>query len=239
MTLHSRKHGTARTEDATQAHLRAMDAPVPPTQVDSLSERQNKSIKSDTLPNRPPRDPTRCQRCGNNQHQRGQRGPASGVECFNSHNRGHFGKMCKTKKTNVHEVQGGQRNQGAQGSEDAVSFPSDNSAHSLFLGTLSTEHPKGKTTAEQPGRSKVMTKIQLTADPFHKHITTIVCKVDTGAEVNVISEADYKQIFPNPVTRRLGPAQLLTAYGDHQIKLWAVANSMYTTMAIPRRQPSL
>ena len=55
-----------------------------------------------------------------------------------------------------------------------------------------------------------MTKIQLTADTFQKHATTIVCKVDTGAEVNVISEADYKQMFPNPLTRRLGLAQLLT-----------------------------
>ena len=208
----------ARTEEATQAQLRAMDAPAPPTQVDSLSERQSKSIKNDTPPNRSPRDSTRCQRCGNNQHQRGQRCPASGVECFNCHKRGHFGKMCKTKNANVHEVQGGQYNQGAQDSEHAVSLPSDDSSHSLFLGTLSAEHPKGKTTVEQPGRSKVMTKIQLTADPFHKHVTTIVCKVDTGAEVNVISEADYKQIFPNPVTRRLGPAQLLTAYGGHQIK---------------------
>ena len=126
--------------------------------------------------------------------------------------------MCKTKKVNVHEVQGGQHNQGAQGSEDAVNFPSADSAHSLFLGTLCVEHPKGKTTAEQPGRSKVMTKIQLTSDPIYKHVTTIVYKVDTGAEVNVIPEADYKQIFPNPVTWCLGPAQLLTAYGGHQIK---------------------
>lgn len=29
----------ARTEEATQAQLRAMEAPVPPMQVDSLSER--------------------------------------------------------------------------------------------------------------------------------------------------------------------------------------------------------
>ena len=60
---------TPRTEEALQAQLRAMGAPVPPTQVDSLSERQNKSIKSDTPPNRPLRDPTQYQRCGNNQHQ--------------------------------------------------------------------------------------------------------------------------------------------------------------------------
>ena len=67
--------------------------------------------------------------------------------------------MCKTRKANVHEVQGGQNNQGEKGSEDAVNFPRDESAHSLFLGTLSAEQPKGKTTVEQPGRSKVMKKI--------------------------------------------------------------------------------
>ena len=63
----------------------------------------------------------------------------------------------------------------------------------------------------------------------------MVCKIDFGTEVNVISEADYKPIFPNPTARRLGPAQFFTAYGGHLIKLWAVANSMYTTMAISRR----
>ena len=208
----------ARTEEATQAQLRAMDAPVPPTQVDSLGARQKNPIKSDIPPKRPPRDSTRCQRCGNNQHPRGQRCPASGVECFNCHNRGHFGKMCKTRKANVHEVQGGHHNQGEQGSEDPVNFPIDDATHGFFLGALSAEQPKSTPTAEQIGRSKVMTKIQLTAEPFHKPTTTIVCKVDTGAEVNVISEVDYNQIFPNPAARSLRPAQLLTAYGGHQIK---------------------
>ena len=222
----------ARTEEVTQAQLRAMDAPVPPTQVDTLSGRQNKSIKSDRPPNRPPRDPTWCQQCGNNQHQPGQPCPASRVECFNCHNQGHFSKMCKTKKANVHEVQGGQHNQSAQGSKDAVNFPSYDSAHNLFLGTLTAEHPKGKTIAELPSQSKVMTKIQFTADPLHRHVSIMVCRVDTGAEVNAISEADYKQIFPIPVTWCLGPAQLLTAYGATKLKLWVVANSMYTTMAI-------
>jgi len=126
--------------------------------------------------------------------------------------------MCKTKKANVHEVRGSQYNPSAQDSEDTVNIPSDDRAHSLFLRTLSAKHPKGKTTVELPSRSKDMTKIQLTADPLHKHVTTIVCTVDTGAEVNVISEADYKQTFPNPVTRRLGPAQLLIACGGHQNK---------------------
>ena len=59
----------AGTEEATQAQLRAMDAPVPPSQVDSFSEIQNECIKSDTRPNRPPRDLTRYQPCGNNQQQ--------------------------------------------------------------------------------------------------------------------------------------------------------------------------
>lgn len=221
----------ARTEEATQAQLRAMDASVPPTQVDSLGARQKNPIKSDMPPKRPPRDSTRCQRCGNNQHPRGQRCPASGVGCFNCHNRGHFGKMCKIRKANVHEVQGGHHNQGEQGSEDPVNFPIDDATHGFFLGALSAEQPKNTPTAEQIGRSKVMTKIQLTAEPFHKPTTTIVCKVDTGAEVNVISEVDYNQIFAQP--------NFLQPMGATRLKPWAVANSMCTTMATSGRQPSL
>ena len=38
----------ARTEEVTQAQLGAMHTSVPPTQVDSRSGIQNKSIKSDT-----------------------------------------------------------------------------------------------------------------------------------------------------------------------------------------------
>ena len=87
----------AHTIEAIQAKLRAMDTPVPPTQVDSPGARQNKSIESDTPSNRSPRDPTRSQQCSNYQHQRGQPCKASGVESFNCHNRGHFGKMCKSR----------------------------------------------------------------------------------------------------------------------------------------------
>ena len=192
-----------------------MDAPVPPTQVDSLSERQSKSIKSDTPPNRPPRASTRCQRFGNNQH---QRGPANNVECFNCHKRGHFGKMCKTRKANVHEVQGGQHNKSEQGSEDAVNFPRDDSTQSLFLGTLSAEHPKGKTTAEQHDRSKVMKNIQLTAYPFHKHATIIVfkgrhrrrgqCHIRSGKQSNI----------PQPNISTPWPSTTSYSLWGHQIK---------------------
>ena len=129
------------------------------------------------------------------------------------------------------KYEGGRTTKVEQGSEDAVNFPRDDSTHSLLLGTFSAEHPKGKTAVEQPGRSKVMTRFSFQQIHF-TNATTTVCNVDTGAEVNVISQADYKQIFPNPTAQRLGPAQLLTAYAGHQIKLWAVVNYMYTTMAI-------
>ena len=61
---------------------------------------------------------------------------------------------------------GGRHNQGEQGSEGAVYIPHVDSADSLFLGALSAEHPKSKTTAKQPGRAKVVTELQLTAEPL-------------------------------------------------------------------------
>jgi len=67
-----------------------------------------------------------------------------------------------------------QQNLGEQGREDPINLPFDDSGHSFLLGALSTEHPKSKITMEQISRSKVMTKIQLTAKPFHRCDMTIV-----------------------------------------------------------------
>lgn len=99
----------------------------------------------------------------------------------------------------------------------------------VFLGTLEAQqspllHPSLSTPMiagieQEKNRTKVMTKIQVTANPSHTHTIPLTCKVDTGAEVNVISKEDYDRIIPSPQQRHLGPAQFrITAYGGHTIK---------------------
>ena len=75
-----------------------------------------------------------------------------------------------------------------------------------------------------------MTKIQLKAEPFHKHATAIVCKVDTGPEVDVISEANYKQSCPTKQPATLAQHNFLQPTGATRFKLWEAPNSMRATI---------
>ena len=65
-----------------------------------------------------------------------------------------------------------------------------------------------------------MTKIQVTADPHDRHMIPLTCKVDTGAEVNVISKDDYDRLNPSSQQIPLGPTQYrITTYGGYTIKI--------------------
>ena len=99
----------------------------------------------------------------------------------------------------------------------------------VFLGTLEAEQsaplnssPSTLTIAgieQRKNRTKVMTEIQVTVNPSETHTVPINCKVDTGAEVNVISKEQYDKLISCPQHRHLGPAQYrITAYGGHTIK---------------------
>ena len=81
----------------------------------------------------------------------------------------------------------------------------------VFLGTLEAQDcPSTSTIArieQQKYRTKVMTEIQVTANPRDTHMVPLTCKIDTGAEVNVISKQDYDRLNPNPQQRHLGPTQ--------------------------------
>ena len=56
--------------------------------------------------------------------------------------------------------------------------------------------------------------MQLTAKPCHRHTTPIICKIDTGAEMNLISMQVFQKVVTDPRQRQLGPPQCkITAYG--------------------------
>ena len=82
-----------------------MDAPVPPTQVDSLSEIQNESIKSDTRPNRLGTEPDVGDAVITSNGEANDAQPESVLTV--TINGGPLSKVCKTRKANVHEAQGG------------------------------------------------------------------------------------------------------------------------------------
>ena len=96
----------------------------------------------------------------------------------------------------------------------------------IFLGTLIVEQCPDNcvdlnqvNTLSTQKNNKVLIQTHLTAKPYHKHTTPVVCKGDTGAEVNVMSERDYESTIPNPKQRKLkSPSVKITAYCGYEIK---------------------
>ena len=61
--------------------------------------------------------------------------------------------------------------------------------------------------------------MQFSSKPQHKHTILAICKIDTGAELNVISKSDYHNITPNPKQRKLKPPSAkITAFGGPEVK---------------------
>ena len=81
----------------------------------------------------------------------------------------------------------------------------------VFLGTFE---------AEQSAPLNYRPSSSMTASiEQRKNRTKVMTEIDTGAEVNVISEEQYDKLIPSPQHRHLGPAQYrITAYGGHTIK---------------------
>lgn len=75
----------------------------------------------------------------------------------------------------------------------------------MFLGSLEVDN-------------KVFTTVEITAKPYHKKTTSIVCKIDTGAETNVIPKIELDKIIASASDKALGPPQILTAYGGQKIE---------------------
>ena len=67
--------------------------------------------------------------------------------------------------------------------------------------------------------NKPIVEMQLTAKPYHRHTTPIKCKIDTGAEMNVMFKQDFENVVAQPLEKQLSPPQCkITAYGGHRVK---------------------
>ena len=171
-------------------------------------QRSQKKVEKSTI----------CTRCGKVAHIKGQQCPAVKAQCFGCKKTGHYQHMCfSTNKANCDTLQ----------CKDS-DFQSHESGfdENIFLGTLIAEQHHD-TCDDQikidnlnvQQSNKVLIEAHLTAKPYHKNTTSVVCKIDTGAEVNVISKHVYESIVPSPKQRMLGtPKVKITAYGGHEIE---------------------
>ena len=218
----------ARKEEATKMQLEAM---ANHSQINLLNKKD--FSKGKTQPRNKPskgqkghkgkehrqtdKPKPECGRCGGRPHDKLQKCPAINSKCYNCHKVGHYQHMCfKTKPSGVNTLHGESSNPAESDLDDRV-----------FLGTLTAEHcsDTNDCTGEidniqsHQDHTKALIEMQLTAKPTHRHTTPIVCKLDTGAEMNVISKQDYEKVVTDPRQRQLGPPQCkITTYGGHNIR---------------------
>lgn len=96
----------------------------------------------------------------------------------------------------------------------------------MFLGSIEIDNVNNNDNG-----NKVEITVDVTAKPYHKKTTPIVCKVDTGAETNMISKTKFDKIIASPSDKALGPPQILTAYGGQRLNAWVPASCLFTTKA--------
>ena len=99
----------------------------------------------------------------------------------------------------------------------------DNYDERVFLGTLVRENYENENSKSESifqlseNRGRVMTELQFTTKPYHKRTTPVVCRIDTGAELNVISKKDFECLFPERERKLEKPSCKITSYGGHGI----------------------
>ena len=96
----------------------------------------------------------------------------------------------------------------------------------IFLGALTAGHCshtnncKGEMDSIQShhDHTKALIEMHFTAKPYHRHTTPITCKIDTDAEMNIISMQDLEKVVTDTRKGQLGPPQCkITTYGGHNI----------------------
>ena len=190
MTSHSRKPEATAPNNDNRGRYNT-------SQLTTKSQRQRKNqTERPERQGKQRKDKQLCHRCGNES-------PTDGVECHYCYRRGHFSKVCQ-KRNPVHEVQ----NHTASKQENNSDLTYDD----MFLGSLEVD------SVNNTNRNKVFTTVEITAKPYHKKTTSIVCKVDTGAETNVIPKTEFYKIIGSPGDKAHGPPWILTAYGGQKIE---------------------
>ena len=146
-----------------------------------------------------------CRNCGLNSHSREQC-PARNMQCYNCHKTGHFARACRSKKNKqVNEV-GANNEQSANHAKDTHD--------QVFLGPIETAC-LGNSKNLVPSKEKALLGVKLSSSPQAEQ-TVVICKIDSGAETNILPMTLYRQLFPEAHT--LGkPTVKLSAYGGTDI----------------------
>ena len=151
-------------------------------------------------------DPNTCKLCGDTRHRTGFNCPASKFQCKKYHKYGHFTSKCLTKpqSTNVNTIEEVNAVLAFTMSPHSVQAElSDDSLDAMYICTVNTSKPKrcvfaGLQLATQSSKPKYL-KVRL----------------DTAADVSMMSKSVYQQLFDDPQCQKLQPVTTNTVMHDH------------------------
>ena len=160
-------------------------------------------------------------RCGKQEHQLGQKCPAKNAKCKACHKIGHFHCVCQSKKRakqRANLVQSPQDDDNTHTDENGVGQPNPLRVNILKL----INHIE----ASRGGKHLKFPIASHPKGPYKHHI---VVRVDTGADVNCMSEKTFNELFPEvqllhaPMRYRISEIQLQTfQYQDNSIPIWSL-----------------
>ena len=154
--------------------------------------------------------PQACRNCGWGPHPQEQCS-AKNATCHYCHKVAHLAKVClsKFKKKDVHDIR-----VTSDGTSESVPDPSQIPSDHMFLGPISAT-PLTNSVHAISCKEKSLLEVCLALDPEGKK-TRALCKMDSGAETNIIPKSLYNQLSPR-VMNLHKPTTKLTAYGGSKI----------------------
>ena len=148
-----------------------------------------------------------CKCCGDTRHSPGFNCPASKYQCKKFHNSGHFTSKCLTKaqNTNVNTVE--EVNAVLAFSESPHSVQAkllDNDSFDvMYICTVNASKP----------RRCVFSKLQLATQSSKPKYLKV--RLDTAADVSMMSKSEYQQLFNDPQCQKLQLVTTNTVIHDH------------------------
>ena len=150
-----------------------------------------------------------CNNCG--QQHAAKSCPAYGKSCNNCHKLGHFAKLCRS--TNRQHQRKPIRD---------LEYEENQYEHEHGIDTIETTSTsiENKRVASADTNVHELTKNEHASLTFNNN-KTLSFKLDTGAETNILTKADFDKIVPKRQrTSKLRPSTAkLTAYGGHAIPI--------------------
>ena len=151
-------------------------------------------------------DPNISKRCGDTRHRPGFNCPASKFQCKKCHKYGHFTSKCLTKphSTNVNTIEEVNAVLAFTKSPHSVQAElSDDSLDAMYICTVNTSKPKRCVFAD----------LQLATQSSKPKYLKV--RLDTAADVSMMSKSVYQQLFDDPQCQKLQPVTTNTVMHDH------------------------